>query len=77
MKNTLAALLLLFSTSVLADRFENGNKPPEKDCDNPSEAVCGYSPPGLSRPDQVPVPGTLALVGLGIAGLVVLQKRGG
>jgi hypothetical protein len=74
MKNTLVALLLLFSTSVLADRFENGNKP---DCNNDSVAECGYNPPGLSKKSaEVPVPGTVALVGLGLAGLVVLRRRG-
>jgi hypothetical protein len=78
MKTILAAALLLLSASVLAD------KPP---CLNNSRANCGYAPPGLSRdvanPDlsrdaaNVPSPGTLALVSLGVAGLIIARKKKG
>ena len=68
MKTIMAVLLLLVSTSLLA-------KP---DCNqNPNFPACEHNPKGLTGGSiaAVPEPGSLALIGLGVAGLVVARKR--
>jgi hypothetical protein len=67
MKIIMAALLLLVSTSLLADR------PP---C-SLTPGGCVGNPPGLGQGNvaAVPEPGSLALTGLGIAGLLVARRR--
>jgi hypothetical protein len=71
MKTIAAILLILLSTSVLA-----GGR---RDCSN-VQGECAKNPPGqlrqpsLEKHSTIPVPGTLALVGLGIAGLVIVQN---
>ena len=69
MKTIMAVLLLLVSTSLLADK---------PDCNlNPNFPSCEHNPPGLTGGSvaAVPEPSTLALIGLGAAGLVVRRKR--
>lgn len=68
MNKLLAVFLLLFSASVMADK---------PDCNNSSVANCGNSPPGLDKASAIPIPGTLALVGLGLAGLAIARHRKG
>ena len=68
MNRFLAVFLLLFSVSVMAD------KPA---CNNDSVAQCGETPPGLDKASEVPIPGTLALIGLGLAGLEISRHRKG
>jgi len=65
MKTLTAVFLLLVSTSALAQ------KPP---CSYEPQGCVG-NPPGLNKTSTVPVPGTLALLGLGIAGLAIARKR--
>ncbi len=69
MKTIMAVFLLLLSTSVLA-------KQPECARINPQTCSQGRGP-GPNEFATVPVPGTLALMGLGVAGLVVVLKRRG
>ena len=69
MKTIMAVLLLLVSTALLADK---------PDCNlNPNLPACKHNPPGLTGGSvaAVPEPSTLALIGLGIAGLVLARKR--
>ena len=64
MKSVLAVLLLLISTSLLADRPE---------CSLTPGACRGGIPSGKIA--AVPEPGTLALIGMGAAGLIVARRR--
>jgi hypothetical protein len=64
MKTIMAVFLLLVSTSLLAERPE---------CSFTPGACAGGVPSG--RAAAVPEPGTLALIGLGAAGLVVARRR--
>ncbi len=70
MKITVMALLLMTSTPLLA------GKP---DCNlNPDFPACQRAnPPGLAggKVTSIPEPGTLALIGLGAAGLIAVRKR--
>jgi hypothetical protein len=69
MKMILATALLLLSASVLADNQE---------CNSKSVAQCGDAPPGqIKQFATVPSPGTLALVSLGVVGLVIARKKKG
>jgi hypothetical protein len=66
MKAIMAVFLLLVSTSLLADRPTECN--PQANyhaCDNFQ----------ARNANAVPEPGTLALIGLGAAGLVVARRR--
>ena len=65
MKTFMAVFLLLVSSSLLADR---------PDC-SLTPGGCVGNPPGRNEVAAVPEPGTLALIGLGMAGLVVARKR--
>jgi len=76
MKTLMAVFLLLASTLALADKPECSYTP----------GGCVGNPPGLDKKPNVivstvqpftavPVPGTAALIGLGIAGLVVIRNR--
>ena len=66
MKSFIAISLLLISTSSLA-------KP---DCNkNPDFPACKTGAPGLFA--AVPEPSTLALLGIGFAGLIAARKRKG
>jgi len=69
MKTIMVVLLLMMSSPLLADR---------PDCSfNPGDCRNGI-PSGLVRGGKnvaVPEPGTLALIGLGAAGLVVARRR--
>ena len=69
MKIIMAVLLLLVSTSLLADK---------PNCyQNPNFPACKNNPPGLTGGSvaAVPEPGTLALIGMGAAGLVFARRR--
>jgi hypothetical protein len=69
MKTIMAVLLLLVSTALLADK---------PDCNlNPNFSACKNNPPGLTGGSvaAVPEPSTLALIGLGAAGLIVGRRR--
>jgi len=74
MKPIMAVLMLLVSTSTLAD------KPV---CPDPSFPACNVEPPGLMNTTSevtgssatVPEPGTLALMGLGLAMTVLVRAR--
>ena len=63
----MTVVLLLMSSSLLADRPECSKTPGE----------CAGNPPGLTKDKiaAVPEPGSLALIGLGVAGLVIVRKR--
>ena len=64
-----AAVLFVFCTSAFADS-------PHECTSNPG--ACGDNPPGngvgLEKFNDVHVPGTLVLVGLGLAGLIFSRK---
>ena len=64
MKTIVGVFLLLVSTSLLADRPE---------CSYTPGACAGGVPSG--KVVAVPEPSTLALIGLGAAGLVVARRR--
>ena len=64
MKTIMAVFLLLVSTSALADRPE---------CSYTPGACAGGVP--SNRNAQVPETGTLALLGLGVAGLAVWRRQ--
>jgi hypothetical protein len=67
-KTTMAAVLLLVSTSVLAEK---------PDCfQDPDFPACKNNPPGLTKSviASVPEPVPLVLVGVGIAGLVIARR---
>jgi len=69
MKTFMAVLLLLAASSLLAA---------QPDClQNPNFPACKSSPRGLSGGNiaSVPEPGTLTLLGLGMAGLLVAKRR--
>jgi hypothetical protein len=69
MKIIMTVFLLLVSTSLLADK---------PDCNqNPNFPACKNNPPGLTGGNiaAVPEPGTLALIGMGAAGLVFARRR--
>jgi hypothetical protein len=70
MKTIIAVLLLLVSTSLMADR---------PDCSYDPGACRNGVPSGrIVSGDQlvaVPEPGTLALIGMGAAGLVAARRR--
>jgi hypothetical protein len=76
MKTIMAVLMLLISTSVLADRpvCPQGSTFPA--CVN-ANAPSPPSPPGLTETNVhlVPEPGTLALVGLGLIAVWVRVAR--
>jgi len=67
MKNIMAVFLLLVSTSVLAGKPTGCNP----NANDHSPVSCGYA----RESNAIPEPGSLALIGLGIAGLVVARRR--
>jgi len=71
MKPIVTVTLLLVSTSPLAIQPEEVGRRPDCSLDN-SCRVVRANPNSIAA---VPEPGTLALIGLGMAGLVVARKR--
>ena len=76
MKTIMAVFLLLVSTSLLATP-DQANAP---DCVNISPGSCGVNQSvtnsnGGGNPTAIPEPGSLALIGLGMAGLVAARRR--
>ena len=69
MKTIMTVFLLLVSTSLLAAP-EWANNP---ECSNTPGACAGGVPSG--KVAAIPEPGTLALIGLGAAGLVFVRRR--
>jgi hypothetical protein len=65
MKAIMAVVLLLVSTALLAER---------PDCSLTPQGCAAISP-GHNKVASAPEPSTLALIGLGLAGLVVARKR--
>lgn len=67
MEATLVALLMLASTSLLADR---------PDC-TLTPGGCVGNPPGkgLNGIAAVPGPGAIALIGMGLAGLIIARRQ--
>ncbi|HBE92967.1 MAG TPA: hypothetical protein DDW55_10715 [Gammaproteobacteria bacterium] len=73
MKTIMALFLLMISTSLLADRPPCSLDPGACKGGIPS-ATRGHRGNG-GNVTAVPEPGSLALIGLGVAGLVVARKR--
>ena len=70
MKTFMAVFLLLVSTSLLAKQPDGLGRP---DCS--LDQSCGQGRGNPNNRAEIPEPGILALIGLGMAGLVVARKR--
>jgi len=69
MKTLMAVLLLLVCTALLAVQPDCNQDPDFPACKNNPRPLYGGN---IAR---IPEPGTLALIGLGMAGLVAAQRR--